>query len=416
MNAKHSPVATALNGCAEPRMALLPESTPGTTVHVARSVGEVEAIREVWSAWNNDRDTDIDFCLQYVWERDGFIRPHVIVIYRDGRPDAMLVGRLEHSRTDLKIGYFRLLKVRTRLLTFAHGGLLGNDSPENSEQFLKSISNALRNGEAEMALLHQIGADTCLYQKALTVPGFATRDYLVKPSVHNVMKLPGTIDEVYGALSGGHRSELRRKRKKILKVFSGSVAVRCFREPDELEDALSDIEQIAAKSYQRGLGVGFQDSEQMRHRLRLCAQKGWLRIYLLTLDSKASAFWAGTVYKGRFCSDYLGFDSQFGDYSPGTFLLTEMIDDLCRSGVREIDFGLGAGRYKERFGNSKSAEASIYIYAPTLKGFALNALRTVTGLVDDVLRSALERTNLLPRIKKLWRMRLAGQAIRSRAT
>jgi hypothetical protein len=37
----------------------------------------------------------------------------------------------------------------------------------------------------------------------------------------------------------------------------------------------------------------------------------------------------------------------------------------------------------------------------------LNAMRTSTGLAENLARKIVERTNLLPRIKKLWRSRLA---------
>jgi hypothetical protein len=379
-------------------------------VRIARTFAEVEAIREIWSAWKKHRDSDIDFCLRYVWAGKDFIRPHVIVIYRDGRPDAMLVGRLEHYRVDAKIGYFRLAKVTVRLLSFAHGGLLGNDSLENSEEFIKSILSALRTGAADMAVLHQACADSPIFRKALSVPRRAERDRLTKVAAHHVMKLPKTIDEVYRDLSAGHRSELRRKKKKILVDFDGTAKIRCVRELVDLEEAVAEIEGIAAKSYQRGLGVGFKDTEHTRQRLRLCAEKGWLRIYLLSLDAKPCAFWLGTVYCGTFCSDYLGFDTRLSDYSPGMFLLTEMIDSFCREGIKEIDFGHGEGRYKERFGNSHSMEASVWIYSPTPKGLLANGMRTTSRLIDDALRKILNRTNILPTLKKFWRTHSAEPA------
>jgi len=148
----------------------------------------------------------------------------------------------------------------------------------------------------------------------------------------------------------------------------------------------------------------------MRRRLRLCAEKGWLRIYVLHLSDTPCAFWIGTLYQGSFCSDYLAFDPRFSAYSPGTFLLMQVVEEFCRAGVKEIDFGPGEGRYKEQFGNSPSMEASVWIYSPTLKGLLVNTVRTTAGLIDDTMRKILERTNVLPKVKKLWRERLAGRS------
>ena len=142
------------------------------------------------------------------------------------------------------------------------------------------------------------------------------------------------------------------------------MKVSCYREPGELDDVIPQVEEIAKKTYQRGLGVGFQDTEEIRRRLRFCAEKGWLRVYVLHLGDLPCAFWIGTLYHGCFCSDYLAFDPNFGAYSPGTFLLMKVVEEFCGAGVKEIDFGPGEGRYKEQFGNLPSNEASIFVSHP----------------------------------------------------
>jgi CelD/BcsL family acetyltransferase involved in cellulose biosynthesis len=377
------------------------------SVRVVRSLAEVEEIRDVWSAWPSHRDSDIDFCLSFSWARAEVIRPHLIVVYRDGQPQAMLVGRLENTRMASKIGYLRLPGIPSRVLSFSYGGLLGDPSDENCDEIIRSIMASLREGEADVAVLDHPRIGSFLRDGTLRASGFATRDRLPKPALHHVMKLPEDIKDVYPALSGNHRADLKRKAKKLMADHQGNVKVRCYREPAELEHAIPQIEQIAQKTYQRGLGVGFQDNDEMRRRLRLCADKGWLRIYVLYLGDTPCAFWIGTLYHGSFCSDYLAFDPRFGAYSPGTFLLMKVLEEFCGAGVREVDFGFGEGRYKEQFGNSPSMEASVFVFAPKAKGILLNGMRTSTGLTENLARRIVERTNLLPRIKKLWRSRLA---------
>src|SRR5580700_4035265 len=88
------------------------QARPEFQVRVLRSFPEVEQIRDAWSAWKTHRDSDIDVCLQFVWVREEVVRPHVIVIHRNGHPEAMLVGRLERFRTTPKIGYVRLPGIR----------------------------------------------------------------------------------------------------------------------------------------------------------------------------------------------------------------------------------------------------------------------------------------------------------------
>jgi hypothetical protein len=380
---------------------------PDVTVRVARSRDEVEELRSIWSAAPSHRDSDIDFCLEFTWARAEVIRPHVVVIYRDGQPEAMLVGRLERTRVTPKLGYLRLPGISSRALTFSAGGLLGNASAENCSEITASVISAMRGGDADFALLENLIVGSSLYEAAVRASGFATRDHLLKPALRYVMTIPSDIRDVYASLSANHRSDLKRKTKKLMADHQGGVKVCCYREPGELATAIPEVEKIAKKTYQRGLGVGFQDTPEIGRRLRLCAEKGWLRIYTLYLGDMPCAFWIGTLYQGSFCSDYLAFDPDFGPYSPGTFLLMKVVEEFCNAGVKEVDFGPGEGRYKEQFGNSPSMEASVFIFAPKPKGVLLNAMRTSTGAIDNLAREALGRTTLLPRIKKLWRNRLA---------
>jgi hypothetical protein len=225
------------------------------------------------------------------------------------------------------------------------------------------------------------------------------------------MRLPNDLKDVYSALSGNHRSDLKRKAKKLMADHQCNVKVCAYRAPAELPDLMQKAEEIAKRTYQRGLGVGFQDNEEMRRRLHLCAEKGWLRAYVLHVGDTPCAFWIGTLYHGSFCSDYLAFDSRFGAYSPGTFLLMKVLEEFCTAGVREVDFGPGEARYKEQFGNSPSEEASIFIFAPNAKGALLDAIRASAGFADNLAKKILGDTGLLPRVKKLWRSRLAKTTV-----
>jgi hypothetical protein len=381
-------------------------AAPSVEVRVARCRAEVEEIREVWSAWPSHRDSDIDFCLNVTWSRKEVIRPHVIVVYRNGQPKAMLVGRLERTRITSKIGYLRLPGIPSLALSFSYGGLLGDFSAENCDEMIQSIITALRQGEADMAVLDFLRVGSPIYERALRASGFTTRDHLPKPGMHYVMKLPANINQVYSALSANHRSDLKRKAKKFLSDHP-DAKVSCYRETAQLDDVIPQIEELARKTYQRGLGVGFQDNEEMRRRLRLCAENGWLHIYVLRLGDTPCAFWIATLYHGSFCSDYLAFDPHLSPYSPGTFLLMKVVEQLCDAGVKEIDFGFGEGRYKEQFGNCEYQEASLFVFAPKLKGVLLNAMRTSAVMADNLARNLLEHTKLLPRIKRFWRLRLA---------
>jgi hypothetical protein len=382
----------------------------GTTVRILRTISELEELRTVWTAWGGHPHSDIDFLLMLLQSREEILNPHVIVVYRHGKPDAMLVGRLERSRISLKVGYLPLFSARARIFTFQYGALRGNPSDENCKEIILAILRSLKSGEADMAYLNHPRTDSFLYKRALSVPSLLSRDNLPVPQPHHMMRLPGTIEEVFLGLSSSTRMNLRSKGRKFEKKLDGRLKICCFREVAELEAAISQVEEVARKTYQRGLGVGFDDSPRMRQMLQFYARNGRLRMYVLFAAGTPIAFEIGIVYGGWFYGDHTGYDSHYRDHSPGSYLLTKMIEDLCREGLQGIDFGLGDAPYKQHFGNHSFEEATVYLFAPRMKGLLLKALQTVTSATDNALKNMLARTKLLPKVKRLWRDRLAQKS------
>src|SRR5688500_16615065 len=70
------------------------DGDPSTSVRVARNEDEVEALRPEWEALQGEElMSDIDFFLTYARNAPGMIRPHVVLVERDGSPRALVVGR-----------------------------------------------------------------------------------------------------------------------------------------------------------------------------------------------------------------------------------------------------------------------------------------------------------------------------------
>jgi CelD/BcsL family acetyltransferase involved in cellulose biosynthesis len=147
----------------------------------------------------------------------------------------------------------------------------------------------------------------------------------------------------------------------------------------------------------------------MRKRLHLKAEKGWLRAYVLYIGDRPCAFWVGTLYCQEFHSDFMGYDPDYSKYSPGMYLINQVIESFCNSNeeIAAIDFGLGDAQYKEILGDVQWQDACAYVFAPTLRGLALNAMRTPIMAIDRAGRQALGRVKLLSKLKKLWRRRAA---------
>ena len=196
--------------------------------------------------------------------------------------------------------------------------------------------------------------------------------------------------------------------KKLIKDFAGDVKIRCFRDVEEVDTMIDDLEHIARKSYQRGLGVGFHDTPAVRSQLQLKAKRGWLRGYILYVAGKPSAFWVGDINDGTFGSDYLAYDAELGRYSPGMFLMYKVIEEFCAGngdadGITALDFSTGHAQYKQLLSNQGWSESSAYIFGPSLKGIGINVVRSLVEGTGRVIQAILRRTNLLSKVKKAWR-------------
>jgi len=371
-------------------------------LRILRTLPEVEEIRPAWESWPGHRDSDIDFFSNVVESNPGTIRPHVIVAYRDGKPDAILIGRIDLTTLPLRIGYWRVPTPRIRLLTFVIGAQRGDSSPEVSELLFREALNSLRRREADVARMEYVRANSVLHRLAKSLPGIVGRDHGAVSGPHWIMELPKTYEGVLQALSGDLRGQLKRKAKKIQADFA-SLSVRCFEKPEELDVMMRDVETVAAKSYQRGLGVGFSDNPGTRQGISYQMARGRYLGYVLYLEGKPSTFWLGSVYGSVFYSDYLAYDPAFSGYSPGTFVQTKVLEDLLARQVTSLDFGPGDARYKAQWGTTCHEEVTLYVFPSAFRGVALNLLRTLSALGNKAAKAVVRGVGVLPRLKRILR-------------
>lgn len=372
------------------------------TVEALRDLPALETVRDAWKSWQQARDSDIDFFASLVRSRGSSCKPYVLVLLRNGKPDALMVGSQDQRRIPIRIGSLALFQPKLDVIEFVYGGLLGNGSRENCATLVQSLMQALKAREADLALWRHLDVDALLYTTATQLPHFFLRDHCRKRRDHWFLEYPKGLDAFLGQLGHSQRSKLRRKYSKFLKTFGGRICIRCFRTADELPSAFHDMEAIADNSLKRQLGFGFFSTPQNREQLLAEAALGWLRVYILYVDGKPISFWKGTLYQSCVQSDHVGFDSAWSTFSPGIFLFLSVIEDLRDLGVHTIDFGTGSGQFYESFARRRRSETRVQIFAPRFKALCFNLLQTVAHHLTQLI----QRTSYLERPRKaFWRAR-----------
>jgi Acetyltransferase (GNAT) domain len=376
-------------------------STSDVEVYRATSVGDVEKLRPWWSIWQSHPASDIDYYLQSLNRIPG-LSPHVIAVRRRGTLDCLLVGTLKKGLSAL--GPVGIPLPSGQELSFKPEGFLGNQSKQNAEVLVREVLRSLRQHRADIAQFCDLPKHSLLYEAARHIPGQISRDRCPVTRVHCRLFLPPTFEEYLGSLSAKERSNIRAHAKRLRSSFRGRIRVGRFRE-NAVEALIDEIEKIAAKSYQRVLGRGYTTGEAAV--LRLDAQKGGLRGYVLYLENEPCAFLTAVFYKGTLHGRFIGYDPKYRRYSPGQYLLMRFIEDCYDDGGRQhvlaIDPGGGGQKYKRTFTNQETQECHLVIYAPTAKGIFLNLLRTLLLWSTRVTRAFLSKTGLTRQAWKMWK-------------
>jgi CelD/BcsL family acetyltransferase involved in cellulose biosynthesis len=378
-------------------------------ITTVRTVEELESIREQWEALQGDLvTTDIDHYLTVLRARPNVVRPHVVLVERDGDPVALAVARIEEIRLSAKLAYFEVYAPRVRSLTVVYGGILGDHSHETLELVLGELRAALGRGEADVLRVRQVPVDSTLYRVAGTSIPFVFRGHGVTPALHWRADIPGSFEEYLAERSRGIRRNIRRYGNRLLEAYGDRVSLKVYRDEADIETLFRDTAAVAEKTYQAAIGASFEDDELRRGLTRLAMRRGWFRAYVLYLDDQPVAFWYGLGYRGVFSTDITGYDPAYGELRIGRYVMVKLIEDLCADrAIHALDYGFGDAEYKRLFGDRSWAEVDVVVYSPTVRGVWINFVRTLVRGLGAGAR-AVAGNNSIERMKRRWRARLAA--------
>jgi CelD/BcsL family acetyltransferase involved in cellulose biosynthesis len=387
----------------------LSESTPGTgqsyrTVEGVVAVAE-ELERLPWSAI----DPVPDYFLEVIRSRPEALGPLVVRLPVDGT-DVAFAGRVEEIPLTVSVGYRDVYRPRVRAVTLVPGGVVAADTDRRARGLVDALRAELRHVGADVLWLPSLPVGSPLHTAAMAVPSLV-RGRFRRRTVHWTLRLPNSFDDFMAARSKKTRENLRRYSNRLVRDHGDSLSLRVFTEPGEIDELFQQVEQVAAKTYQRGLGVALADTEEHRRMIELGLRQGWFRAYMLYLGGRPVAFWPGTSFRGTFSIGTPGYDPALAEYRIGTYVLLRVIEELCtEEGIDVLDFGFGESEYKRRLGSDSWEEEDVLVFSPTFRGIRINATRTAVAGTAALARAVAERTGVAHRLKRKLRTRLAADA------
>jgi CelD/BcsL family acetyltransferase involved in cellulose biosynthesis len=203
---------------------------------------------------------------------------------------------------------------------------------------LDSVVGHLREtrGHVRLALMN-VQTDSPLLAQ---LPAVARRHHLSSFSRAGwsspVVRFPDGWQSYLRSRSGHVRSELRRKNRRI--EASGTVVFVAASTPEECARVIEDVISIEKNSWKHSIGHSLDlepDNERFyRDLAQRSAAKGWLRMYILYLNSKPAAFVYGFVFRNEYYAFHTSFDDTYRNLSPGAILFSHVLRDACSQGLQ----------------------------------------------------------------------------------
>jgi CelD/BcsL family acetyltransferase involved in cellulose biosynthesis len=387
--------------------------TRGVDARVLRTVEEVEALREPWVALQGaSLATDIDFFLTVARAHPEVVRPHVLVLEREGEPVTILPAHLHDQRLPSSVGGVDVYRPRVRAINVAYRGLLGDEDPPLLRRAVDELRKAVDAGEADVALLRYLDPSSALYKIAQARTPSLLRQHFLRPAGRWMMDLDETLDATLRSRSQKTRENMRRVVRRIETELGTAASVRKLCEPGDIQLLGPDVDAVASLSYQRPGRPLFGDDGLELALAEYGLERGWFRGYVLYFGGRPVAFWTGYVYGNVFgWRGATGYDPRTARYSPGTYLMMRLIEDLCEEGVGGFDLGRGDLDYKRYVGSRRWSEVDVRLHTSSPGGVGLCLTASAVNGVHAAGRAASDRFHRGGDLRRWLQRRAAPQRL-----
>lgn len=165
-----------------------------------------------------------------------------------------------------------------------------------------------------------------------------------------IVRLAGSFETYLRTLPKKERHEVRRKARNFERD-APTGRLRVITEKADSLAALPDffrLHRLSAPDKERFLTAAVE--QFFAAMAAATADAGWLRLYLMEIDTTPVAAVFTFVADGRMLVYNSGYDPAYAHVSAGMVLIGMMIEDAARLGLTVFDFLRGNEAYKYRFG------------------------------------------------------------------
>lgn len=205
-----------------------------------------------------------------------------------------------------------------------------------------------------------------------------------KEEVCPFIELKGSFDTyMRERFSGKFRNNIQRNRKKLGKL--GMHRLEILTDSTDLDVKLSMVFDLDRRSWKGKRGLGIFGNEEKRSFFseiaKSMASHDSLALHLQFLEDGLISYIFGFKSHEKVYVYSMGFDPDFGKYSPGTISIADLLNWSFENHVKIFDFLRGGEKYKKLWTDTATQNVNLHIFFPSVKSRALSsALKTRLAL------------------------------------
>jgi CelD/BcsL family acetyltransferase involved in cellulose biosynthesis len=367
---------------------------------VIRSRDELEQMRGTWSQLAKHPAGDFDQFRMIMRSPEwAAYEPCVLAIYEDKECVSILAGLVHQTLFEVASGLRVFWRAQIRELVLNGYFVIGETNLQISEFAVQRLLDLMIPARIDLIVCRNVQWESPLRRLLQLLPPLLCRDYLAVRSDYWVMRLPGSLEEVFQhQLKKKRRYWARRVLRQFEKSFSGRFEYVRFISTTDVEAFFRDAELISRKTRQ---GNGFRGSVEEREWLTRLAKAGELRAITLYIDKEPVSYWMCVQRNRRLYLQATCYDPAFSRFEPGTLVLLQVIEDACREGLDYLDMGPGPYSLK-RYSNAEFPVWNFMVFSPNYRGALLNIVRLLVRVPAELCKRGACKLGLDSPLRQLW--------------
>jgi CelD/BcsL family acetyltransferase involved in cellulose biosynthesis len=229
--------------------------------------------------------------------------------------------------------------------------------------------------------------------------------YIRNQRLTHYIDLRSSFQDYLKQFSAKRRGNIQREVRKLAAMAEGTMQCREFRSVESMGEYHMLARQVAAKTYQEKLfGGAIPGTQEFLDKLRVRTREDALRGYVLIVKGQPISYICLPIDDGVVDYQYLGYDPDYAEWSPGTVLLYLALERLFAEGTfRYFNLSYGEGQMKKVFGRATFLQADVYFFRRTVWNASAVYGHAAMDWFSRRMGCFLERLGLRKRMRKLLR-------------